>query len=210
MVAVYLTTITGLSFEKLTEKSGELRGKLFSSTLVFVFSFMLVFSAMGLAAGYAGSLLEQYSWILGILGGIIFIIAGLRFTGIFSAFSLSHPSVDWFGKHAKLERFREEDGGLSYPGIFLVGFFFAVFCSHCFGPAFYASLGLAAGSASALDGFEVMVAYSLGLATHYKAISLATGALMIIFGIILLTGNFFALRTLFGKIIPWKIPGMDM
>ncbi|MDO8339716.1 MAG: cytochrome c biogenesis protein CcdA [Candidatus Burarchaeum sp.] len=248
MIIVYITTVTGLSLEELAGAGGagmkgsgakagqaelkkkegrELRRRLLLRTVAFVASFTLVFTLVGGAAGYAGTMLAQYFNGLSVLTGAIFIVFSLHLLGLLHL-PLSHSrGLGSIGR--LLACFRHEKGGLNYLGVFIVGLFFALVCSHCIGPTLYSILALAASTASAGEGMALLFAFSLGLGLpfiltalffgraleylqlakrHVRLISLAMGIILLLFGIVLITGNYVALVSLFYSIIPWRIPGM--
>ena len=109
-----------------------------------------------------------------------------------------------------------------YPRSFLFGLAFAAGWSPCIGPILGGILGLAAASASVATGTVLLVAYAAGLAIpflamalgaswvsqrltwvgrHHHAVSMVTGALLVILGVLMLTntlGRLAALGTPFG------------
>jgi cytochrome c-type biogenesis protein len=109
-----------------------------------------------------------------------------------------------------------------YPRSFLFGLLFAAGWSPCIGPILGGILGLAAASASVASGTVLLVAYAAGLAIpflamalgaswvsqrltwvgrHHHAVSVVTGALLVILGVLMLTnmlGRLAALGTPFG------------
>jgi cytochrome c-type biogenesis protein len=109
-----------------------------------------------------------------------------------------------------------------YPRSFLFGLAFAAGWSPCIGPILGGILGLAAASASVASGTVLLVAYAAGLAIpflamalgaswvsqrltwvgrHHHAVSMVTGALLVILGVLMLTnmlGRLAALGTPFG------------
>jgi cytochrome c-type biogenesis protein len=125
---------------------------------------------------------------------------------------------------------RSNSGGVStlgqdtpgYPRSFLFGLLFAAGWSPCIGPILGGILGLAAASASVASGTVLLVAYAAGLAIpflamalgaswvsqrltwvgrHHHAVSVVTGALLVILGVLMLTntlGRLAALGTPFG------------
>jgi len=229
MIIVYITTVTGFSLDGLagTGKRKALRRHLLLRTLAFIASFTLVFTLVGGAAGYAGSLLAQYFNALSLFAGAIFILSSLHLLGILQL-QLSHSR----GLHSiskKLSRFKHSAGGLSYLGGFIVGLFFALVCSHCIGPTLYSIISLAASTASAGEGMALLFAFSTGLGIpflltalffgraleylqlakrHVRLISTVMGLVLLLFGLVLITGNYLALTSLFYRLIPWRVPGM--
>ena len=109
-----------------------------------------------------------------------------------------------------------------YPRSFLFGLAFAAGWSPCIGPILGGILGLAAASASVASGTVLLVAYAAGLAIpflamalgaswvsqrltwvgrHHHAVSMITGALLVLLGVLMLTnmlGRLAALGTPFG------------
>lgn len=159
------------------------------------------------------------------VGGIIFLLFGLKMIGLFKKIKLN-PVNSFFAmaqEKMNLKSFRKSDGLLGFAGIFLIGFFFAIFCSHCFGYTFYPLLVSSAGSASIAVGMQNLLAFSIGLAIpfiltgiffskaldyleffkkHQSKISFVVGLILIFYGLILLTGNFLAMQGFFMQYFP--------
>lgn len=117
--------------------------------------------------------------------------------------------------------------GAGYFSSFIVGLVFAVACSHCIGPVLFSILIMAGSLGSVTSGMLVMFVFSIGLAIPYilaglymdriikvihrthgfaKGLSIVAGGIIIILGILILTGNFDILTTFTSKIIPFKLP----
>ena len=75
MLPVYLTYFAG-GGERSTTKT-------LTGALGFVLGFTAVFTAMGALAGTIGGFLKQYEVILNIILGLIVIIFGLNYIGVF-------------------------------------------------------------------------------------------------------------------------------
>jgi cytochrome c-type biogenesis protein len=110
----------------------------------------------------------------------------------------------------------------SYRRSLLLGTFFAAGWSPCIGPILGGIIGLASATASVVQGTVLLVAYSAGLALpflavalgaswvstrltwvgrHYRAVSLATGAMLVMIGFLMLTnllGRLAAIPSPFG------------
>jgi cytochrome c-type biogenesis protein len=105
----------------------------------------------------------------------------------------------------------------SYARSMVFGLLFAAGWSPCIGPVLGGILGLATASASVLQGTVLLVAYAAGLAVpflavalgaswvsrrlgwisrHHHAVSLATGALLVAIGVLMLTNMLTRLATL--------------
>ncbi|MEM2138363.1 MAG: cytochrome c biogenesis protein CcdA [Candidatus Anstonellaceae archaeon] len=232
MIMVYLTTITGFSFEALSSsgKNPMVRKVLVKKTLVFVLSFTLVFTLIGgLAAGFAASM-GQYFDALSLAAGALFVLLGLHYLGALKVIFWRFGGMMDDEKLKKMAgRWRERDGTLSYAGVFVVGLVFALVCSHCISPTLFPTLLLASSAEDFLGGSVVMLSFSLGLgaafmiaalflsqtieklkwiARHRRAVHAAIGLFFLGFGLLLLSGNYLSFVSLLYRIIPWKVPGM--
>lgn len=222
MLSVYFTLITGQSISSLRELSAgdALRKGVLRSTLAFVLGFALVFTAAGAAAAQAGALFQEGLGILNVIGGLFVILLGLIMAGVLPQ--------SW------LQRFTigHRDLGAAPTGprtwsAFLVGLFFAVACSHCIAPTLYSVLLYAGGTGSPATGAMLMAAFSLGLAIPYLLTGLffgriiallkkakrprrwvqwVAGGLMVVLGIIMLSGRLTDLTALFSRLWPFKPP----
>ncbi len=104
-----------------------------------------------------------------------------------------------------------------YPRSFLFGLLFAAGWSPCIGPILGGILGLATATSSVLQGTALLVAYAAGLALpflavalgaswvskrltwvgrHHHAVSVVTGGLLVILGVLMLTNMLGRLATL--------------
>ncbi len=93
MLPIYITYFAG------GERS---TGKTLTGALGFVTGFTLVFVAMGALAGTVGAFLTRYQVAVNILSGIIVILFGLSFMGLFEiplfkGMGLKRPSGGGFG-----------------------------------------------------------------------------------------------------------------
>jgi len=108
-------------------------------------------------------------------------------------------------------------GAPGYPRSFIFGLLFAAGWSPCVGPILGGILGLATATASVLHGTVLLVAYAAGLAIpflavamgaswvsrrltwvgrHHNAVSMVTGAMLVILGVLMLTNTLGRLSTL--------------
>jgi cytochrome c-type biogenesis protein len=104
-----------------------------------------------------------------------------------------------------------------YPRSFLFGLLFAAGWSPCIGPILGGILGLATATSSVLQGTVLLVAYAAGLAIpflavalgaswvarrltvvgpHHHAVSMITGLLLVVVGVLMLTNMLGRLATL--------------
>lgn len=191
LVPVYISYISGISLEELQGKGKIL--PVFLNSLFFVFGFTIVFVFYGASATFIGQLISQYKYILSKIGGIIIIIFGIHFLGLFRLKFLDFErKINIRGKSA------------SYLGSFIMGFAFSFGWTPCIGPILAAILILAAQKETLLQGIILLFIYSMGLGVpfilsgifinyffktfsrikkHFKKIEIIAGILLIILGI---------------------------
>jgi len=201
LVPSYITYITGVSFQDLTDQ--EKRKKVKWTTLIhsclFILGFSTVFILMGASASYLGQILSKYqTWIMKI-GGILIILLGIHF--ILQIFPFLQIE----------KRFEMKKKPLGYLGSFLVGIVFAAGWTPCIGPILSTILIYASTSQQMTTGIVLLASYSLGLGIPFLLASLAfnlflstfekmrrymkvvifiSGFFLIGVGILLLTGTF--------------------
>jgi cytochrome c biogenesis protein CcdA/peroxiredoxin len=154
IVPGYLTFITGMSFDELTDQHQ--RSRLVTSAIVkslpFVLGFSLVFIALGASASAVGTLIRSHLGILKKIAGLGIVILGLHLAGF-----LPIPA---------LLRERRLSGEPAVPGMgraFIAGIFFAFGWTPCVGPILAGILALAATAETLSYGVLLLAAYSLGL-----------------------------------------------
>jgi cytochrome c-type biogenesis protein len=200
IVPSFLGFISGMSFEEMTSPSTERKMPVLFYTLWFVAGFSLVFIALGASATAVGGLLLRYQTELRMVGGALIIILGLQFMGLFKIGFL------------QLERrFHLKSKPLGTVGAFLVGVTFALGWTPCVGPILGSVLMVAASEADVSRGVLLLGLYSLGFALpfvgaaaainaflstyrrfsrHIPKIIFASGAFLVVVGILLLTNRF--------------------
>ena len=176
--------------------------RVIKNALGFIIGFTAVFVLLGALAGSVGQLLRQYSVIVNIVTGLIVIFFGLNFLGIF-----------------KLNIFKGmRSSGMKKLGFFsslLFGVVFSIGWTPCVGAFLGSALMIAANQGRVLEGMLMLLVYSLGLGIpffvsallidrlkgafsfikkHYNVINIASGALLIVVGLLMATG-------LFGKML---------
>lgn len=178
----------------------ENRWATFSHGLAFVSGFSLVFVALGLTASAVGALLfDARVWITRI-GGVAVIIFGLHTIGI-----INIPFLDY-----DTRRQYQPGTNVGYLSSGLMGIFFSAGWAPCVGPVLGAILTLALNSANIALGAVLLTAYSVGLAipfllaalgvgrvaelmrrhsTAIRYVSIATGVVMVIVGVLLVSGR---------------------
>jgi cytochrome c-type biogenesis protein len=172
----------------------------FSHGLAFVLGFSLVFIILGAAASAIGSLLYDLRGWLARIGGAVVVLFGLHTMGV-----INIPFLDYDARARMMP-----SPSLGYLSSALMGVFFSAGWAPCVGPVLGAVLTLALNSAKLNQGIVLLTAYSAGMAipfllaalgigrvaemmrrhgqlVHY--LSIATGALLVVIGILLFTGT---------------------
>jgi cytochrome c-type biogenesis protein len=201
LVPAYIGYLSGRSISSsgVVEKK---RGRTFLHGLAFVFGFSLVFILGGAAVGALGTLISDFTvrrWIARI-GGVVVVIFGLHTMGV-----IRIPILDYDTRiHVR------PDERLGYLSSTLMGIFFSAGWSPCIGPVLGTVYNLALFSDQVVQGVILLTAYSIGMAIpfllaalgmgqvitlmqrHSRAIrylSIVTGILLVLMGVMLLTGT---------------------
>src|SRR6266550_3841577 len=168
LVPGYVSLISGAGVEELKSQESQLLRKVMLNSMGFILGFSIVF--------------------------------GLHLTGIFEIKALYTDA-----------RLHSIKGGSTWGGAFLIGFAFAFGWTPCVGPILAVILGIAAVQDSVFKGILLLAVYSLGLAMpflmtallmgrfmkfysgfrrHMQAVEVASGALLIVLGALLVFGRF--------------------
>lgn len=134
LVPPYLCFLGGITFEQL-DQPGVAR-RVPAMALAFVLGFTVVFVAMGATASAVGRLLAEHMTLLGQIAGVVIIVLGLHFLGVFRLMPLLREA-----------RFQPERHPTGLFGAFLVGLAFAFGWTPCVGPALAAILFVAGSGA---------------------------------------------------------------
>jgi cytochrome c-type biogenesis protein len=207
LIPSYVSFITGISFDDF--KHGD-RARIRKLTLINSFSFVVGFSTvfvlLGVSSSYVGKFLAIYYDHIRIIGGIIIIILGLYVMGVLK---LNFLASD--------KRVHLQSKPKGHFGSFIVGLTFGAGWTPCIGPILGSILLIASTTGSALQGFNLLLVYSLGLAVPFMATALAinsflshfsaiqkymriimifSGLLLISFGVILLMDKVYLLLSI--------------
>lgn len=176
-------------------KKRKINGKVIVRALSFVLGFTLMFVFFGGLVGLVGGFLTKYKTVVNIVAGIIVIIFGLSYVGLFN--------LPFF---KGLKKARKADTVFS---AFLFGIVFSVGVGPCTGAFLGSALALASTSGTVVKGVLLLLCYSLGLGIpfvltalltdklkrlftfikkHYKVIKIVSGSLLIVMGILLAAG----------------------
>ena len=194
LVPVYIANIAGSSV--LTE-SPPSRRYIFLHTISFVAGFSLVFIILGASMGLLGAMIPVGP--LNNIAGTLLILFGL--------FLIAATKVPWLNYEKRLLPNRAR--GTGYLRSLSIGAIFSLALGPCAWPVVAGILALALSSQNVWQGVYLLLAYSLGLGLPFIAVGLAlgalspylrwlnrhayitsivSGALLIIIGILVLTG----------------------
>ena len=192
MLPIYLSYFAG------DNRDGDKKNTI-TNALGFVLGFTMVFVMLGLFAGTAGLMLRQHQTAVNIVTGLIVILFGLNFMG-----ALRIPLLN---KTIKMEAKAREVGFLS---AMLFGIVFSIGWTPCVGAFLGSALMMASQQGSAVKGMLMLLCFSAGLGIpfiaaaglidqlkgafdwikrHYRAVNIASGALLVVVGILMMTGH---------------------
>ena len=153
LVPSYLVFISGTSLEDLRGGKTKLNTRyVLLAALVFVLGFTTVFVALGATASYFGQAVRQQLPLLSQLAGVLIIIMGLHFLGLFKLQILSREV-----------RYQQDSKPFGLFGAYAVGLAFAFGWTPCIGPVLAAILTVAANTESVTKGAMLLSVYSFGL-----------------------------------------------
>jgi len=203
LVPPYLCYLAGTTLDELSSSEGmdnAIAKRILIASVVFVLGFSTVFVSLGAAASVIGALLREHLSTLAIVAGVIIIIMGLHFLGLFKISALY-----------KEARFQGSTNPVGYIGAYIMGLAFAFGWTPCIGPILSAILAVAATQESVGQGASLLAAYSLGLGLpfiaaafavkpflrfmqrfrrHIGMVEKAMGGLLLVTGVMFITGSF--------------------
>ena len=191
MLPVYLSFFAGGS-------GGEKTNSTLKNAIGFVCGFTVVFLILGAFAGSIGLFLRQYTSVVNIITGLIVILFGLNFLGLIQIDLLNRT----YGKELHIKE-------MGFFSSVLFGIVFSIGWTPCVGAFLGSALMLASQQGSAIEGMLMLLFYSMGLGipfiisavlihrlktafqwikAHYRIINLLSGGLLVIVGILMMTG----------------------
>jgi cytochrome c-type biogenesis protein len=210
LVPSYLTFVTGMSLEDL--QGGVNRRATFLHSLLFVTGFSVIFIVLGASASFLGQFLRVYELWIARVGGVVIILLGLHLAGVFRLTPLMRE-----------KRVHLNDKPAGYLGTLGVGMAFGAGWTPCIGPILGAILTYGMTQETMWAGVGLLSVYSLGLAVPFLVASLAldrflqtfqrfrrwipvvekaSGVLLIVLGVLLLTGRFTVLAAWLNRFTP--------
>lgn len=202
IVPPYLAYMGGVSMSDMEEEQTARRRVLLSAAF-FVLGLSTVFLLLGFAFSALGRTFLQFQdWFLTI-SGIVVMIFGAHFVGVFR--------IGFLDREARMDA---GDKGGSAMGAYILGLAFAFGWTPCLGPILGTILGLAASEADMARGTTLLAVYAMGLGipfllvaaffprlkgvmawmkAHMGQIERASGLLLWTVGLMMITGQFAAL-----------------
>ncbi|MER5716937.1 cytochrome c biogenesis protein CcdA [Streptomyces sp. NPDC002132] len=193
LVPGYLSYVTGVTGTDLGEAR---RGRMVAGASLFVLGFTAVFVSSGALFGYFGATLLENQGVLTKVLGVLMILMGVFFMGL----------MPWMTQREFRFHRRPATGLAGAP---LLGALFGIGWTPCIGPTLASVLALSSQQSSAGRGAILTVAYCLGLGVpfvlaavafrkalgafgwvkrHYVWVMRIGGTMMIVTGLLLLTG----------------------
>ncbi|WP_370636149.1 cytochrome c biogenesis CcdA family protein [Aeromicrobium sp. Leaf350] len=192
LVPGYLSYVSGVGVQDLDREG---RSKIVLGSVLFVLGFSAIFVAGGALFGAFGLRLAQHQRTFSIVAGVLVILLALVFLGLGSRMQRD------FRIHAV------PTVGVAIAPV--LGVFFGLGWLPCIGPTLGAVLALAGNEATATRGAALTAVYCLGLGVpfvlaalgfarftrtagwvrrHQRAIQVAGGVLLLVVGVMLVTG----------------------
>lgn len=201
LLPAYVSYMTGAGLSEIRSDPAAFQGRVVRGGLLYVLGFGLVFVTLGVVAGFVGQGLKAEEAVLQRVGGAVVIVMGLALAELlpgrvsqrtFNFMSLSRPGKS-FGAAAPVA----------------LGVVFGTAWTPCVGPVLASILVLAANTHHVLQGGTLLTVYTLGLGLPFVVASLLlasfplvmrplqrtaaltsriAGALLIVLGILLVTG----------------------
>jgi cytochrome c-type biogenesis protein len=168
LVPPYLCYMAGVSLDQLTAEGEErvARRTVMLSAVAFVLGFATIFISLGAAASAIGQLVRTHLEVLSVLGGVIIIVMGLHFLGLFR--------IPFLLRQVRIER--------AHPagpvGSYVMGLAFAFGWTPCIGPVLAAILAVAGSRDTVGEGAMLLGVYSLGLGLPFLGAALFAGPFM--------------------------------
>lgn len=201
LVPPYLCFLAGVSLDELSneDRSAASGRHIVLASIVFVCGFATVFVLFGASASYLGAFVTRYKFELGVVAGIIIILLGLHFLGVFR-----------FAMLYREARFQVRSKPIGLIGAFVVGLAFAFGWTPCVGPVLTAILFVAGNEAEIWRGAALLFVYAMGIGLpfiaaaffarpfmallsrfrrHIGTMEKVTGGLLVATGLLFVTGS---------------------
>lgn len=216
LVPGYLAYVGGLSSGAVEREAMRRdRARMLTGVALFILGFAVVFVAYGAAFGAVGLWLIQWQDLVVRILGVLVIVMGLVFIGQFT-----------FMQNTMKPTWRPATGMAGAP---MLGIVFGLGWTPCIGPALASILALGMNGGSPWRGALLAFLYCLGLGIpfllvalglnwvtrsvaflkkHIRAINIAGGALLILLGVLMVTGVWSFWIDSLQAVIPTFVPAI--
>jgi len=212
LIPGYLSFMTGLTTAELAGEDVP-KARILLPALLFALGFSIVFVALGASASVLGQLLSQYRVVIERVAGLAVVAFGVLMLGI--------VKVPWLYGEARVDMERSRAFGRG--AALVMGMAFAAGWTPCVGPILGSILALASSTGSAAQGAALLLAYSAGLALpfigvallfsrvggllkwlsrHSLVINRVAGALLIVVGLLIFSGQLGVLASWLTDVLP--------
>lgn len=199
LIPSYLTTMAGTALTAESVHNHLIRRRVMQNALLFVSGFSVILVLAGLGASSMGQFVHIHRQVIAELGGLVMIVFGLELFGLIQI-GLIKRDVH-FAVTPKAQGF----------SAVILGMVFAAGWTPCVGPILASILLLAAHSSTVATGGLMLASYAVGLAVPFLALAFflgqaaqwtrhmgrylpwierASGAMLVVLGVMLLTGWF--------------------
>ena len=201
LVPGYISIISGFSLDQLKDEQQKstLRRTLIINSVMFIIGFSITFMAEGASASWIGQVVALRMRLLYRLAGLIIIVFGVHLLGIVKINFLYRD-----------KRFHNIEKPRGVVGALVLGLAFAFGWTPCIGPILAGILTMASTKETVGAGVAMLAVYSMGLGIpflltslgvnqflafygrfkrHFRAVEMASGALVIAVGVLILTNN---------------------
>ena len=187
--------------------------KSLANAIGFVLGFTVVFVTLGAFAGIIGQFLWDYSTVVNIITGLIVVVFGFNYLGLFQTISAT-PGMIYL---------RQQKAGivgkpLNFLSSFVFGSILSVSWIPCTGAFLGAALLRASQQGAMVEGMFMLFIFSMGLGLpliasillidrlkgafdlikkHYRIINILSGGLLVLVGVLMMTGIFGRFAALF-------------
>lgn len=210
LIPGYLSFISGVSVDELSNADAQSRMKVLIATLLFVTGFAIIFVALGASAGLAGAWLTSYKSVLTKVAGVVIILFAL-----FTMELIKIPQL------YSTKRFDFSKKRFGVWGALPLGMAFGFAWTPCVGPILGSILAVASTSQNINQATMLLSVYALGLGIpfiatalffnlalgafkwikrNYRAVNIVSGLLLLAMGVLILTGKINQLNFLFQRL----------
>src|SRR5215831_171360 len=209
LVPGYISIISGSSLDQLKAQrdDGKLLRTVLMNSIMFIVGFSITFILLGATATWLGQVLLSRMRLLGQIAGLVLIAFGIHLIGIIK-----------FNFLYKDKRFHNVEKPRGLFGALVLGLAFAFGWTPCIGPILAGIMTIASTKETVTEGMFLLAVYSAGLGIpflltslalnqflafygrfkrHFHAVEIVSGALVVVVGLLILTGSLSRLATYF-------------